>query len=72
MIVLHDHIFWGHIYAFLANLNIFLWPPLAIIIGHEMAHAVLGHIPEKLTLTGQLCTTGVAGAPGSGVGHVTQ
>ena len=23
---------------------------LAIIIGHEMAHAVLGHIPEKLTL----------------------
>ena len=23
---------------------------LAVVLGHEMAHAVLGHVPEKLTL----------------------
>ena len=24
---------------------------LAVVLGHEMAHAVLGHAPEKLTLS---------------------
>ena len=24
---------------------------LAVVLGHEMAHAVLGHVPEKLTLS---------------------